>query len=113
MKKRFFFYSLASVGICGVILAIGYFAFLDRTHNPTSHVNSDKVLRDVGRLIVLPQGERPTVAVVTNSDQLKNDSFFSVAKEGDQVLIYSKARKAYIYDPIARKIVDVGNVNSK
>ena len=38
-------------------------------------------------------------------------SFFSKAKVGDKVIIYTNARKAILYDPVAGKIVEVAPVN--
>jgi hypothetical protein len=66
-----------------------------------------QLVEKVGRLIVLPTGEMPTVATVKNPENLKKQSFFVNAKEGDRVLIYTVAKKAILYDPIADKIVEV------
>lgn len=61
----------------------------------------------VGKLIVLPQGEDPTVASVSDPEKLKDQPFFVNAKIGDKVLIYTKARKAYLYDPKQNKLLEV------
>ncbi len=65
----------------------------------------------VGKLIVLPEGETPTVAEVTSTDALKDQPFFQKAKIGDQVLIYPNARRAYLYDPKANKVLEVAPVS--
>lgn len=70
-----------------------------------------KLIEEVGKLISLPEGEEPTVATVTDVEKLKDQPFFSKAKNGDKVIIYTQAKKAILYDPIARKIVDVAPVN--
>lgn len=64
----------------------------------------------VGKLILLPQGETPEIAVVTDLDLLKGQPFFALAKTGDKVLVYKVAKKAILYDPIANRIVEVGPV---
>ncbi|MDP3784690.1 MAG: hypothetical protein Q8R12_01275 [bacterium] len=69
------------------------------------------VVKRVGELIVLPEGETPTVATVTDPERLKAQPFFERAKVGDRVLIYTNARKAILYDPAAHKIVEVAPVN--
>ncbi len=65
------------------------------------------VIAQVGKILVLPEGEDPTVATVTNLEKLKDQPFFAKAKLGDRVLIYTGAKKAILYDPIANKIVEV------
>lgn len=70
-----------------------------------------KLVMDVTKLIELPIGEDPTVATVTDVGKLKDQIFFQKAKNGDKVLIYTKAKKAILYDPIAKKIIDVAPVN--
>lgn len=69
------------------------------------------LLAQVSRLIVLPQGEDPTVATVSNIDVLRAQPFFANAKNGDRVLIYANARKAILYDPVNNRIVEVAPVN--
>lgn len=68
------------------------------------------VLR-VSELIVLPEGEIPTVATVSDPEKLQNQPFFANAKKGDKVLIYTNARKAILYDPESHKIVEVAPIN--
>ena len=65
----------------------------------------------VGQLIVLPEGEEPTVATVNEPEKLKDQPFFANAKQGDKVLIYTKAKKAILYRTAENKIVEVAPVN--
>ena len=69
------------------------------------------LLNKVGRLIVLPEGEQPTIATVSDAERLKDQPFFAKAKNGDKVLIYPNARKAILYDPISDKVIEVAPVN--
>ena len=83
--------------------------------NPTvktlDEQKSNKELIDkVGKLMILPTGETPTVATVSDLAKLKNNPFFAQAKQGDKVLIYLKAKKAILYDPLINKIIDVGPI---
>lgn len=68
-------------------------------------------MEEVGKLIDLPTGEEPTLATVTGIEKLRSQPFFQRAKNGDKVLIYAQARKAYLYDPVAKKILDVAPIN--
>jgi hypothetical protein len=72
---------------------------------------TDKLVSQVSRLIVLPVGEDPTVATVTDVEKLKDQPFFTNAKNGDKVLIYTQAKKAILFNPSANKIVEVAPIN--
>ena len=65
----------------------------------------------VGKLIVLPEGEDPTIATVADPEALREQPFFAKAKQGDKVLIYTNARKAILYDVESNKIVEVAPIN--
>lgn len=71
-----------------------------------------KVVEEVGKLIDLPAGEVPTLATVVDVSKLKDQPFFQKAKNGDKVLIYTNAQKAILYDPVAKKIKEVGPLNT-
>lgn len=70
-----------------------------------------EVIKRVSNLMVLPGGEEPTVATVTDLEKLKDQPFFTNAKVGDKLLIYTKAKKAILYDWEANKIIDVAPLN--
>ncbi len=69
------------------------------------------VVEEVGRLITLPAEETPTLATVSDKDKLKEIPFFAKAETGDKVLIYVKARKAYLYRPADKKLIEVAAIN--
>ncbi len=70
-----------------------------------------ELVNEVGRIIALPEGESPTVATVTDKEAVKNQPFFAKAENGDKVLIFSAAKKAYLYRPSEKKIIEVGVVS--
>lgn len=77
-------------------------------------VNQEKINFLVGqasKIILLPQGETPTVATIANMAPLANNPFFAKAKVGDQVLFYPFARRAFIYRPGSNIIVEVASLN--
>lgn len=65
------------------------------------------LIAEVGKLIMLPEGENPTIATVTDPQKLQDQVFFANAKQGHRVLIYTRAQKAYLYDPVAKRLVEV------
>ena len=68
------------------------------------------LIAKIGKLIILPQGETPTVATVSEPERLKDQQFFANAKVGDKVLIYTKAKKAILCNPSTNKIIEVAPV---
>jgi len=105
------------VAILGILLivavsAAAYFYFqLQQDPQKTAQQEIEELVNRVGKLIVLPEGEEPTVATVSDVESLQEQPFFAQAKNGDKVLIYTNARKAILYDPLSNKIVDVAPLN--
>ena len=73
--------------------------------------DASELVAAVGKLIVLPEGETPTVATVSDPDRLRDQPFFAKAKQGDKVLLYPNAKKAYLYDPVAGRLLEVAPIN--
>lgn len=80
--------------------------------NPTaSAAEQVKALTaEVGKIILLPTGEAPTIATVSDKTKLAGQSFFAHAQNGDKVLIYSNAKRAILYRPSEKKIIEVGPI---
>lgn len=69
------------------------------------------LVKKVGAMIELPNGEEPTLATVTNKERLDDQPFFRRAENGDKILIYQASGRAILYRPSAKKIIDVTTVN--
>lgn len=65
-----------------------------------------EVAAQVGKLIVVPD-EVPTLATVTDATALPKQEFFAKAADGDQVLLYTQAKKVYLYRPSTKQLIDV------
>lgn len=70
-----------------------------------------ELIEEVAAKIMLPTDEKPTVAVVSDINRLKDQQFFSSGQNGDVVLIYMTSKKAVLYRPADKKIVEVAPVN--
>jgi len=110
----------AVLGILVILLlvAIGaasyfYLQLAELRKNPQKIAQQEvqELVSKVSKLIVLPEGETPTIATVSDPEKLKEQPFFANAKKGDKVLIYTNAKKAILYDPVNNKIVEVAPVN--
>ena len=66
-----------------------------------------RLIKRVAYLTVLPE-ESPTIATITNFEQLKNTKFFANAKNGNKVLLFRKSDRAILYDVVANKILNIG-----
>jgi len=64
----------------------------------------------IGAVMELPD-EKPTLATVTDIEQAKSQPFFAKAQNGDKVLIYANAKKAILYRPSQKKIIEVAAVS--
>lgn len=61
----------------------------------------------IGQFMELPADEEPVMATVTDVEKIKTQSFFINAQNGDKVLIYTKNKKAILYRPSTKKIIEV------
>lgn len=106
--------------VCVVLAAVPSYYFYAkykdaqfRLQNPTAATKEEAKLlvQKVAVLMELPVGEEPTIATITDTEKLKNQSFFARSANGDKVLIYTQAKKAILYRPSLNKIIDVAPVN--
>lgn len=117
-NSKFIPYIVAGVIIALVLLAGGYVYRQNQKSqvakiNPqqTAEAEVKKLVVEVGKLMDLPTGENPTIATVTDITKLQDQPFFAKAKNGDKVLIYTNAKKAILYDPTTKKVIDVAPIN--
>lgn len=69
------------------------------------------LIEKVGKLILLPSKEQPTIATVSDKSKLATQPFFTNSLDGDKVLVYTNAKKAILYRPSTNKIIEVAPVN--
>lgn len=114
LKKRIFKVIIPVVAIIAIVFA-GYFYFqvrkLEQNPQAVSQQETADIVAKVSKLIVLPTGETPTVATVSDPTALKDQVFFANAQKGDKVLIYAQAKKAILYSVTLNKIIDVAPLN--
>lgn len=102
------------VAIIAIILAAFFYMQLSKLQkNPQAIAQQETrdLVAKVSKLIVLPVGEDPTIATVSDPTALKDQTFFVNAKKGDKVLIYAQAKKAILYSVALDKIVEVAPLN--
>ncbi len=95
--------------IVAVIAIYFYWQNVQLQKNPQSVVQQQikDLVTKVGHLILLPEGETPTIATITDPSLLKSQAFFINAQKGDQILIYTNAKEAILYRPVSNIIINV------
>lgn len=75
-----------------------------------AQTNQANALKDkVSKLISVPN-ETPIVATVSDKEKLKDQPFFADAQNGDYILMFPQAKKAYIYRESENKLINVGPI---
>lgn len=78
----------------------------------TPQIQANEVIEMVGKTVLLPQGETPALIRVTDKNSLtQNKEFFKDAENGDVVLVYNQARKAFLFRPSTQKLINIAPVN--
>jgi hypothetical protein len=113
----------ALIVLIGSCMVAGYYGYIYYIEGATREAGGDAAaqaqteitdtIARVSELIVLPEGEEPTIATVTDPEKLKDQEFFKNAKPGYRVLLYTKARKAYLYDPQSHKLIEVAPITTE
>jgi hypothetical protein len=114
MTKQQFLNRLLTVIVVIAVAMSGYFYY--KLHTLEKGANTKQETQDllgkVAKLYLIPVGEEPTVATVTDPEKLKDQSFFSAAQKDDKVLIFTHAGKAVLYRPSIDKIIEVAPINN-
>ncbi len=88
-----------------------YFAMRKSDTSGDSQKELEQTIKSVGKLMILPEDEVPTLATVTDPKKLEGQPFFAKAQAGDKILIYSNTKKVILYSPSMNKIIEVGGIN--
>ncbi len=83
---------------------------LKKDPNSIQREENKILLENVDNIVDLPKGEEPTIATVTDESKLSSQPFFANAKKGDKVLIYTGAKKAILYRPSTKKVIEIAPV---
>lgn len=98
------------IGVAGLLATTGYFYYQYQqvVKNPAeiSQKELAAAIKNIERSIDLPDDETPTFATITDKSKVQDQPFFSAVENGDKVLIYPNSRKAILYRPSSKKIVE-------
>ncbi len=82
-------------------------------HHPEEAAKEEiqQIISQVGKLVLVPDGEQPTLATVSDKEKLQDQPFFSQAENGDRVLVYTNAKKAILYRPSINRVIGMAPLN--
>lgn len=115
--KFSFIYLVVIVAILGYVGTYYYYNKYKETKivldNPqvASQNEVNDIKEKLGKIYELPTDEEPSVATVLDVEKIKDQPFFVKAKNGDKVVIYSKAQVAILYRISENKIINVAPVS--
>lgn len=72
----------------------------------------EQLISEVGQFYLLPN-EVPVLATVNDLSQVADQEFFKNAQNGDKILIFQNAKKAVLYRPSAKMIIEIGFVRNE
>lgn len=111
------FIIFASVFLVCAIAAPGIYYFRQYQHlkkqmdTKIPQESVQDLVAKVAKHVLLPSDETPTVLSVTDREKLSGQAFFANAANGDQVLIFEKAKKAFLYSTDRDIVLEIGPVN--
>ena len=71
---------------------------------------TEELVKEVGKLILLPIDEIPTIATVSDKEKVKDQVFFLNVENGDKLLAYTRSMQAILYRPSINKIINVAPI---
>ncbi len=113
-KRRFATMLIVALVAVAAIGGGAYFSYTFATEwfgSPKADLDVAKVVARVGLLMLLPN-EEPTIATVSDLSKLKDQPFFTNAKQNDIVLMFPRAQKAVLYNPTLNKIIEVAPITN-
>lgn len=98
-----------------ITLASGYAVHSHSRNKLTAAVGvsaeEQKLLtREIEKFFLLPKGEMPTIATVTDKSKLKGAFVFKDAENGDKLLTYKDAKRLILYRPTKQLIITIASI---
>jgi cytoskeletal protein RodZ len=103
-----FFLVIVAFGVAGYF----YYQYKYNSKEAVQEREVKSITDTIGKVLILPDNEVPTIATVTDREKLAGQAFFQKAENGDKVIIYRESGKAFLYRPSMQKVVDVATLNA-
>lgn len=93
-----------------IVAATSYAAYRKASESRPEGSEAERIAEHISAFMELPDGEVPTLAIVTDREKLADQEFFDLAENGDQVLIYERAKKALLFRPSTGRVMNVAPI---
>ena len=99
--------------------AVSYLLFYQKSQRVTINIpqlapsktviiNPDQdLLSELEKRLAMPKG-KPAIFNISDLSHLTSQNFFNGSKPTDKLILFQEDKKAVIYDPIAKQIINVG-----
>lgn len=113
---RKYLIALVLVILLGVGGYFGWMKYQEMQNSPEAQAakaDAEKkdILAELGKLMVLPEGDPVLFKVNDEETMKKQQAFFKDTKNDDVLLVFQESSKAIIYRPSTGVIVNVGPIN--
>ncbi len=117
MKKKYNIINIIIILIATVAMTFGGLFYFKLKRLEVENISLNKKDKEINSIVskissiyLFPEGEIPTIAIVSDPALLKGQSFSNLSQKGDNVLIFSKIGKAVLYRPSINKIIDIASI---
>lgn len=111
---------LAFLTLSGLLVSAFFFIQIYRLEHPADisaesetsvqfqPETNEQLIARLKTMLAVPSGETPTIATLADLAQVKGQAFFAHAEMGDKIIVYLNAKKAILYRPSTKQIIEVG-----
>jgi|SRR3989338_4062746 len=71
----------------------------------------NEIKKEISAVTGISEREISYLATVSDPEILRGQPFFAKAKKGDKVLIYPQSKKAVLYNPSIKKVIEIAPIN--
>ncbi len=110
-KRKKLFSIIIVLGLLLPVVTFGYLFYkikkIDNNKYATNQAEKNLLLKRISEIYFNPNEEVPTIAQISNLELLKDQQFFTEAKEGDIIFVYNQTNRVILYRPSIKKIIEI------